>query len=115
MESEIFKRFLETESRRAPIERKQSGVGERFWLFWGESKDRAEIKRGTSDIIDSLYFGEEPSRTVVIDRRVARMLQERIKGLEEENLRLYKHIRIMKFIILTLLLAVFGIIIMLLM
>ncbi|MCD6465963.1 hypothetical protein J7L27_06330, partial [Candidatus Bathyarchaeota archaeon] len=50
-------------------------------------------------IIDSLYFGKDPQKTVVIDGKVARIIQDRLKGLEEENIRLRKHVKIMKLII----------------
>ncbi len=99
MESKKYRNFLEAESKRAPIEKRRSNSEERFWILWKEKVDRATIERGTSDIIDSLYFGEDLSRTVVIDRKVARIIQERLKGLEEENIRLHKRVRIMKIII----------------
>lgn len=108
-----YKRFLEIESRRAPLERKQSNVGGRSLIYWGESRDRATIEKGASDIISSLYFGEEPQRAVIIDRSVARILQERLKSLEEENIRLYRRMRFAKFLIGGLLLLVFLMLIML--
>lgn len=99
MESKKFRNFLEAESRRAPIEKKQSISGKNFWISWKEKVDRVTVERGTSDIIDSLYFGEDLSKTVVMDRKVARIIQERLRGLEEENIRLHKRIRIMKIVI----------------
>ncbi|MBS7649283.1 MAG: hypothetical protein QXK89_02185 [Candidatus Bathyarchaeia archaeon] len=107
MASEKYRRFLEVESKKAPIERKQSDVKGRLWVSWGESTDRVVIERGSSDIIDSIYFGEELSKTVVMDRKVARIIQERLKGLEEENLRLYKQARIMKIAICGLIVIIF--------
>ncbi|MBS7607056.1 hypothetical protein KEJ14_04355 [Candidatus Bathyarchaeota archaeon] len=106
MGAERYKRFLEVESRRAPLERKQSNVGERSLIYWGESRDRATMSKGTSDIISSLYFGEEPQSAVIIDRSVAKILQERLNSLEEENIRLYRRIRFAKFLIGGLLLLV---------
>ena len=100
MESERYKKFLEIESRKAPIKRKKSEVRERFWIYWEERTDGSELrKKGESDIIDSLYFGKDPQKTVVIDGKVARIIQDRLKGLEEENIRLRKHVKIMKLII----------------
>jgi hypothetical protein len=107
MESEKYRKFLEIESKKAPLEKKQSDMRERFWISWGESVDRAPIEKGTSDIIDSLYFGNDPSRTVVIDRKVAKILQERLRGLEEENMRLHKRVRLMRLIMYALILIIF--------
>lgn len=99
MESGKYRRFLEAESKIAPIEKKRSPESDRFWISWKERVDRVTFESGTSDIIDSLYFGEDLSRAVVIDRGVARIIQERIRGLEEENIRLHKLVRIMKIVI----------------
>ncbi|MEM2341078.1 MAG: hypothetical protein QXX94_01725 [Candidatus Bathyarchaeia archaeon] len=106
MESKKYRNFLEKEASKAPLEKKPSDLKERFWISWGESVDKATLEKGTSDIINSIYFGEDLSKTVVMDRKVARIIQERLKGLEEENIYLCKQIRIMKFIILGLILVI---------
>ncbi len=98
MESKRYRNFLEAESKRAPIEKRQSSSGRHFWILWEEKMDKITIGKGTSDIIDLLYFGEDLSRPVIIDRKVARMIQERLKGLEDENIRLHKQVRVMKII-----------------
>lgn len=99
MESKKYKNFLEKEASKAPLEKKLSDSKGRFWVSWSESSDRAVLDKGTSDILDSIYFGEDLSKTIVIDRKVARIIQERLKNLEEENIHLCKRIRIMKIII----------------
>lgn len=106
MESEKYRKFLEIESKKAPLEKKQSDMRERFWFSWGESVDRAPVEKGSSDIIDSLYFGNDLSRTVVIDRKVAKILQERLRGLEEENMRLHKRVRLIRLIMYALILII---------
>jgi hypothetical protein len=102
MESKKYRDFLEKEASKSPIEKKPSNFKGKFWFSWGESSDRAVLDEGASDIIDSIYFGEDLSKTVVMDRKVARIIQERIKDLEEENIHLYKRIRVMKIIIFSL-------------
>jgi len=99
VKSKKYRNFLEKEASKAPLEKKPSDLKGRFWVSWGESSDRAVLDRGTSDIIDSIYFGEDLSKTVVMDRKVARIIQERLKDLEEENIHLCKQVRIMKIII----------------
>jgi len=99
VESKKYKNFLEKEASKAPLEKKLSDSKGRFWVSWSESSDRADLDKGTSDILDSIYFGEDLSKTIVIDRKVARIIQERLKNLEEENIHLCKRIRIMKIII----------------
>ncbi len=60
----------------------------------------------SSDLLDSLYLGKDMQETVVVDRKTAAMLQDRLRGLEEENIRVRKRMRLMKFIIGALLVGV---------
>lgn len=98
--SEKYKSFLEKEAKKAPIERKQLDSGGRFLISWWDKEDKILAERGFQDIINSVYFGENPSKTVIIDQKVARMLRERIHWLEEENMSLHRQIGRMKIIML---------------
>lgn len=112
MESERYKKFLEIESRKAPIKRKESEARERFWIYWEDGSDVSELRRRDGlEMIDSPYFGGGLQNTIVIDARVARIIQARFKELEEENMRFRKHVRLMKIMIAALVLIIFIMII----
>ncbi|MCX8170638.1 MAG: hypothetical protein N3E47_01515 [Candidatus Bathyarchaeota archaeon] len=96
--SEKYRSFLEVEAKKAPLEKKRLDDG-RSLLTWWDKTDRVMVEKGSSDIMDLIYFGEDPSKTVVIDQKVAKMLRERLHGLEEENLRLHSQLRRMKIIV----------------
>jgi hypothetical protein len=54
------------------------------------------VHRGSSDILDSLYLGKNMEETVTVERKVAGLLRDRLKGLEEENLRMRKRLTTFK-------------------
>lgn len=97
--SEKYKSFLEIETKKAPFEKRRLEDGKGFLISWWDKTDMVMVKKGSSDITDLIYFGEDPSKTVVIDQRVAKMLKDRLHDLEEENLRLYRQIRRMKIVL----------------
>jgi hypothetical protein len=105
MESEKYRRFLAQQAEKNPVKMEGSLIGERFRISWEDNEDRP-ASSSTSDILDSFYFGKDMQETVVVDRRAAALLQDRLRGLEEENIRVRKRIKWMKFIIGALLLAV---------
>jgi len=113
IDSKRYKDFLESESRKAPIEKKQIDEGRRFWVYWTERDDKVVGEGETRDIIDLVYFDKKPSKTVILDRSTARILQERLKGLEEENIDLLKKMRVMKSIICALTLVITALLIIL--
>ena len=80
-------------------------VGRRFRISWEDERDRTEVE-SSSDLLDSLYLDKNMEETVFVDRKAAAMLQDRLRGLEEENIRVRKRARLMKFTIGALLVAV---------
>ncbi len=105
MESEKYRRFLEQQARRNPVRIEGSLASERFRVSWEDNEDRAALNT-SSDILDSVYFGKDMQETVVVDRKAAALLQDRLRGLEEENIRVRKRLKLMKFISGALLLSV---------
>ena len=96
MESEKYRKFLKQQSEKNPVKIEGSLVGERFRISWEDERDRSTLN-SSSNLLDSLYLGKDMQETVVVDRKAAAMLQERLRGLEEENIRVRKRIRLMKF------------------
>ena len=80
-------------------------VGRRFRISWEDERDRSKVD-SSSDLLDSLYLDKNMEETVFVDRKVAAMLQDRLRGLEEENIRVRKQMRLMKFAAGALLIAV---------
>jgi len=87
---------LKQQSEKNPVKIEGSLVGERFRISWEDERDRSTLN-SSSNLLDSLYLGKDMQETVVVDRKAAAMLQERLRGLEEENIRVRKRIRLMKF------------------
>jgi|GEM_PF-694485 len=108
--SEKYRKFLEKEAKKAPIERKHLDDGRRFLISWWDKEDRVLAEKGFQDIIGSVYFGENPSKTVIMDQKVARMLRERIHWLEEENMSLHRQIGRMKIVVFGLVIVVIALI-----
>jgi len=105
MVTEKYKKFLEMEAKKNPVKIEGSMEKEHLRISWENNKERP-IQTKSSDIIDSIYLGKDMEETVVVDRRVAAMLQDRLKGLEEENIRMHRRVKIMKIMIGALLLSV---------
>jgi len=91
MASEAYKKFLESEAERNPLKIGGSMIS---WENRGERTNSTQ----PSDILDSIYLGKDMQDTVVMDRRVASMLQDRIAGLEKENENLSSRIKRMRII-----------------
>lgn len=98
MESEKYRRFLKKQAEKNPVKIEGSLSSERYRISWEDDRDRSKVN-ASSDILDSLYLGKDMQETVVVDRKVAAMLQDRLRGLEEENIRVRKRMRLMKGII----------------
>ena len=105
MESEKYRKFLKQQAEKNPVKIEGSLVGQRFRISWEDERDRTTLD-SSSDLLDSLYLGKDMQETVVVDRKTAAMLQDRLRGLEEENIRVRKRMRLMKFIIGALLVGV---------
>ena len=97
MSSESYKKFLELQAKKNPIQKERT----RF-LYW-EEKERSPPSGSSSNMLESIYLGREPEETVVMDHRTATVLQERLVGLEGEVDRMHRRIRIMKVLIAALL------------
>jgi len=108
MESEKYRKFLERQAEKNPVKIEKSLKSGRFRISW-ENREERPASNSSSDILDSLYLGREMQETVVVDRRVAAMLQDRLRGLEEENISMHKRIKTMKLIIAALLAAVISV------
>lgn len=96
MESEKYRKFLKQQAEKNPVKIEGSLVGQRFRISWEDDRDRSTLE-SSSNLLDSLYLGKDMQETVVVDRKAAAMLQERLRGLEEENIRVRRRIRLMKF------------------
>jgi len=92
MTSETYKRFLESQAEKNPVKL------DRETLSW-EERDVRLPPGSPSNLLESVYLGREPEETVVVDRKSAKLLQERLAGLETEVNRLHKRIRSMKMLI----------------
>jgi len=92
MTSETYKRFLESQAKKSPVKLDQKAMS------W-EEQDFRLSPGSPSNLLESVYLRSEPEETVVVDRRSAKLLQERLAGLELEVNRLHKRIRGMKMLI----------------
>jgi hypothetical protein len=105
MESEKYRKFLKQQAEKNPVKIEGSLVGKRFRISWEDERDRSTLD-SSSDLLDSLYLDKNMEETVFVDRKAAAMLQDRLRGLEEENIRVRKQMRLMKFAAGALLVAV---------
>ncbi len=96
MKSEKYRKFLEQQAEKNPVKIEGSLSTERFKISWQNTKERPAARAAASDILDSLYLGREMEESVVVDRRVAFLLQDRLRGLEEENLRMHRRAKLLK-------------------
>ena len=105
MESEKYRKFLKQQAEKNPVKIEGSLVGQRFRISWEDERDRSTLT-SSSDLLDSLYLDKNMEKTVFVDRKAAAMLQDRLRGLEEENIRVRKQMRLMKIAAGALLIAV---------
>ena len=90
-----MKEFLESQAKRNPIK----ADGPKFsWEEKGVKSDKVET--GSSGLLDAIYLKKPTEGTVVVERSVAALIQERISNLEEEITRLRTRIRFFKIAIL---------------
>jgi len=90
-----LKEFLEYEAKKNPIR----GDGSKFsWEEKGDQGDR--VAAGSSGLLDAIYLKKPAEGTVVVERSVAALIQERISNLEEEITRLRSRVRFFKIAIL---------------
>jgi hypothetical protein len=91
MSNKKYKKFLEKQSEKNPIDLNSSMSRGNFRISWERNKEESP-QGSSSHILDSIYLGKDMEETVVVDRRVAGMLRDRLKGMEDENLRLRKRV-----------------------
>jgi hypothetical protein len=93
--SSQLEEFLESQAKKNPI----MSDGSKFsWEDRNVQGERAET--GSSGLLDAIYLKKPAEGTVVVERSVAALIQERISNLEEEITRLRSRIRLFKFAIL---------------
>jgi len=95
MSSETYRRFLRLEAESHPVKIDKNMIS------W--ENINMKIQTGLtspSDILESIYLKRDMSETVVMDRRVASLLRDKLAGLEAETEHLRRRIKFMKFIIL---------------
>jgi len=90
-----LKEFLESQAKKNPIR----ADGSKFsWEEKNVQSDRVET--GSSGLLDAIYLKKPAEGTVVVERSVAALIQERISNLEEEITHLRSRIRFFKIAIL---------------
>ena len=93
--SSQLEEFLEFQAKKNPIR----ADGSKFsWEDKAVQRERAEA--GSSGLLDAIYLKKPAEGTVVVERSVAALIQERISNLEEEITRLRSRIRLFKIAIL---------------
>ena len=102
MDSELYRKFLEFEAKEHPVRMGQTRIS------WENLYERTKPQRSSkpSDILDSIYLEREMEDTVIMDKRVAAMLHDRIAGLEADLGKMRNQVRILKIIIGVLLLVI---------
>jgi hypothetical protein len=91
MSNKKYRKFLEKQSEKNPIDLDNSISRGSLRITWAKNKEELP-QGGSSHLLDSIYLGKDMEETVVVDRRVAGMLQDRLKSIEGENLRLRKRV-----------------------
>lgn len=91
MENKKYRKFLEKQAEENPVNIEDSTGGRGFKITWDNIHEEP-VRSGSSDILDSLYFGKNMEENVTVERKVAGLIRDRLKGLEEENLRLHRRI-----------------------
>jgi len=101
MENKKYRRFLEKQAEKNPVNIEDSKSTRGFKITW-DSTHEEPARSGSSDILDSLYLGKNMEENVIVERKVAGLIRDRLKGLEDENLRLHRRITSYKFVLLAL-------------
>ncbi|MBS7657125.1 hypothetical protein KEJ33_04290 [Candidatus Bathyarchaeota archaeon] len=92
---------MEKQAEKNPVKIEGSTSNTGFKITWDNVRN--EPKRGSSsDILDSLYLGKNMDETVIVERKVAGLLRDRLRGLEDENLKLKKRLTTLKILLIAL-------------
>jgi len=92
MSSEKFRKFLEVQATRSPLKISEDKIS------WEEKGERT-VASQASDFLESVYLGKELQNTVVMERSVAAMLQQRLTEIERENEHLRKSYKILRIVL----------------
>jgi hypothetical protein len=101
MESKKYRKFLEKQAEKNPVNIEDSKTTMGFKITWDKTHDET-VRSGSSDILDSLYLGKNMEENVTVERKAASLIKDRLRGLEEENLRLRRHITSFKVLLVAL-------------
>jgi hypothetical protein len=97
--------FLDFQAKKNPIR------VEKKKFSWEEKNVRNDDKAaGSSNLLDAIYLRKPPEETVVVERSVAALIQERISNLEEEITRLRAKVRFLKIAILVFFIGMIGLV-----
>ncbi|MGQ9515290.1 MAG: hypothetical protein ACUVTL_09650 [Thermoproteota archaeon] len=97
--------FLNFQAKKNPIHI------DRTKLSWEEKSPKNSSRTtGSSNLLDAIYLRKPPEETVVVERSVAALIQERISNLEEEITRLRTRIRFLKIAILVFFIGIMGLV-----
>jgi hypothetical protein len=91
MENEKYRKFLEKQAEKNPVNIDGSPSSKTFRISWDNIREEPP-RSGSSDILDSLYLGKAMEENVTVERKVAGLIRDRLRGLEEENLRIRKRL-----------------------
>jgi hypothetical protein len=91
MENKKYRKFLEKQAEKNPVNIEDSTSARGFKITWDKAHEEP-TRSGSSDILDSLYLGKNMEQNVTVERKVAGLIRDRLKGLDEENLRLRRRI-----------------------
>jgi len=101
MESKKYRKFLEKQAEKNPVNIEDSTTTRGFRITW-DSVHEEPARSGSSDILDSLYLGKNMEENVTVERKAAGLIRDRLRGLEEENLRLRRRISSFKYVMVAL-------------
>ena len=101
MENKKYRKFLEKQAEKNPVNMEDSASAKGFKITWDKGHEEP-VRSGSSDILDSLYLGKNMEENVTVERKAAALIRDRLKGLEEENLRLRRRMTSFKFLMVAL-------------
>jgi hypothetical protein len=98
MSSESYKKFLETQAKKKPIDIERV----RFIPPLKKVK-KEESSSSPSNLLESVYLKKDLNETIVVERGTARMLRERLTELEKKVNHLNQRLLVMRLMIIVLL------------
>ncbi|MBO3803884.1 MAG: hypothetical protein JTT11_08480 [Candidatus Brockarchaeota archaeon] len=102
--SSPLEEFLDSQAKKNPIR------FDKTKLSWEEKGAQDGKGAASSNLLDAIYLRKPPEETVVVERSVAALIQERISNLEEEITRLRARVRLLKIAILVFFVGTMGLV-----